>query len=414
MNAFNITKSSDLKVLETLVSQTDPFTTHRCVLITHVMPTAEPYIRLVNKVFEVALVIAIPYSADKETLESLEQSGIRTFLPSSVDEAFIQSGPHVEELLKISHDPLIVQEVGGYLAGYTNRLKQYPHFKGIVEDTNNGHWRYENAGKHDVPVVSMALSPIKDIEDTVIGDSVVYSTERIFREEFNAVLQGARSGVIGYGKIGTSTSIALKGRESTVTVYDVDPAKCIRARFEGLRVSPLSQLLSESEVIIGCTGKTSVRERDIPMIRDKAVLVSGSAKNEEFDLVAFDKCCQKEEISSVVWKYTRPDGGCFYLLNKGTPVNFRDRSVLGYILDMIYSELFLCMKLVADEKLNNGLQLSPGKIHNEVAKNWLKIYEPNFSSDCEDKVWSFDEDKPLDLTQTFLLQMEAGSAHSVQ
>jgi len=403
---YNITKSNELKVLERLVASSHDCPSINCVLITHVLPTSAPYIQLVNEVFNVVLVIAIPYSADKDTLKSLEISGIRTFLPSSVEEAFLRSGPLVEEILKSSSEPLIVQEVGGYLAGYTSKLASYDHFKGIVEDTNNGHWRYQSAGEHDIPVVSMALSPIKDIEDTVIGDSVVYSTERIFREEFHAILQGVRSGVIGYGKIGTSTSIALKGRESSVTVYDIDPAKCIRARFEGLKIAPLSQLLSESELIIGCTGKTSVKEEEIPFIKDNAILVSGSAKNEEFDLKAFDRCCKKEVISSIIWRYIRQDGSCFYVLNQGTPINFRDRSILGYILDMIYSELFLCMKLIVQEKLRPGLQHSPGKIHNEVAKTWLHIYEPNFTSNNFDRIWSYDVKKSADVTDTFLLQMQ--------
>ena len=403
---YNITKSNELKVLERLVEYSDDCPSTNCVLITHVLPTSAPYIQLVNKVFKVVLVIAIPYSADKETLKSLEMSGIQTFLPSSVEEAFVKSGPLVEEILKCSSEPLIVQEVGGYLAGYTSKLAKYAHFKGIVEDTNNGHWRYQSAGEHDIPVVSMALSPIKDIEDTVIGDSVVYSTERIFREEFNAILQGVRSGVIGYGKIGTSTSIALKGRESSVTVYDIDPAKCIRARFEGLRIAPLSQLLSESELIIGCTGKTSVKEEEIPFIKDNAILVSGSAKNEEFDLKAFERCCKKEVVNSVIWRYTKKDDSCFYVLNQGTPVNFRDRSILGYILDMIYSELFLCMKLIIQEKLQSGLQHSPAKIHNEVAKTWLHIYEPNFTANSFDKIWNYGAKKSADVTDTFLLQMQ--------
>ncbi|MBS0656324.1 MAG: hypothetical protein JSR46_11150 [Verrucomicrobia bacterium] len=403
---YNITRSSDLKVLERLVKKKGTDSGHNCVLITHVLSTSASYIRLVNEVFPVALVIAIPYSADLKTLHSLQASGIRTFLPSSIEEAFLQAGPLVKEILESDPTPLIVQEVGGYLAGYTDRLSCYAHFKGIVEDTNNGHWRYKQAGSHKVPIVSMAQSPIKDIEDTVIGDSVIYSTERIFREEFNAVLQGVRSAVIGYGKIGTSTSIALRGRESPVTVYDIDPTKCIRARFEGLRIAPLKQLLAESELIVGCTGKTSVRAEEIPYIQDNAVLVSASAKNEEFDLTAFEKHCYREEISQEVWKYTKTDGSSFYLLNRGTPVNFRDRSVLGNVLDMIYSELFLCICLLSEKKMPLCIQHSPTEIHSEVAKTWLEIYESGFADAPNDKVWHYPDSLASALTHTFFLQTE--------
>lgn len=406
---FSVTKSSELKVLETLVNKCEHLKNRcRSVLITHVLPTAVPYIQLVNEIFPVSLVIAIPYSADAMTLEALEKSGIPTYLPDSVEKAFLEAGPQVEAILKSDSTPLVVQEVGGYLAGYTNQLATYSHFLGIVEDTNNGHWRYENAGNHSVSIVSMAQSPIKDIEDTVIGDSVVYSTERIFREEFHAVIQGLRSGVIGYGKIGTSTSIALRGRESPVAVYDIDPCKCIRARFEGFRISPLANLLSESELIIGCTGKTSIREEEIPYIGEQAILVSGSAKNEEFDLNAFDRICTKEELSPIVWRYTKPDGKIFYVLNKGTPVNFRDRSILGFILDMIYSELFLCMGHLVEGVTPNGLQHSPASIHTEVAKTWLSIYEKEFSDNEEDQLWKFPESLNRSLTHTFHLQTKIG------
>ncbi|MBY0529421.1 MAG: hypothetical protein K2P51_04440 [Rhabdochlamydiaceae bacterium] len=368
------------------------------------LTTAESYIRSIHEAFEVVLVIAIPYSADLNTIRSLEESNIPVYLPKSIDEAFLCAGKKVLEILQSDETPLLVQEVGGYLAGCTEELCRYSHFLGIVEDTNNGHWRYQMAGEHQIPVLSMAQSPIKDIEDTVIGDSVVYSTERIFREEFNGILQGITSGVIGYGKIGTSTATAMKGRESSVTVYDIDPAKCIRARMEGHRIAPLQKILSESDLIIGCTGKTSVRAEELQYIRDQAVLVSASAKNEEFDLHAFEEECEREEISKVVWRYKQKDGRCFYLLNQGTPVNFRDRSVLGSILDMIYSELFLCMHLLAQGTTAPGLQHSPSSIHTEVAQSWLEVYEPAFTNASEDKVWRYPNCLSTALTRTFFLQ----------
>ncbi len=401
---YNITRSHELHVLKQLIGDHPAQRRTHCVLITHVLSTSENYIRLVNEVFPVVLVIAIPYSADPATIRSLEESGISVYLPQNIDEAFLHSGEKIRDILERDETPLLVQEVGGYLAGYTQLLARFSHFLGIVEDTNNGHWRYQMAGAHAIPVISMAQSPIKDIEDTVIGDSVIYSTERIFREEFNSVLQGLSVGVIGYGKIGTSTAIALRGRETAVSVYDIDPAKCIRARLEGYRISPLKKILSESDLIVGCTGKTSVRVDSIPFIRDRAILVSASAKNEEFDLFGFAGECERKEISNVVWKYIQKDGRCFYLLNKGTPVNFRDRSILGYLLDMIYSELFLCMYSLAYDKNPPGLQHSVSSIHSEVAKTWLSIYEPSFADALEDKLWQYPASLGLALTHTFFLQ----------
>lgn len=369
-----------LDILEQLIKKYPSDKQRHCVLITHVLPTAENYVKLIHEVFKVVLVIAIPYSSDILTIERLRSFGIPVYLPKSIEETFQCSGQKILNILQSDPTPLVVQEVGGYLAKNTEQFSQFSHFLGIVEDTNNGHYRYQAEGLHRVPVVSIAQSPVKDIEDTTIGDAVIYSTERIFREEFRRILQGIESGVIGYGKIGCSTAIALKGRESLVTVYDIDPARCIRARFEGHRIAPLRKILSESDLIVGCTGKMSVKEDDILYIRNGAVLVSASTKKEEFDLEAFEKKCVREEIHPVIWRYIQEDGRYFYLLNQGTPVNFRDQSILGSLLDLIYSELFLCMYYIAYSEVPSGLQHDPVFIQNEVAKSWLERYNSSFAS----------------------------------
>lgn len=402
------TKGNQMKVLEYFVENSSA-SSCRSIIITHVLPTAENFIEAVHKIFPIALVIAIPYSSDLTSIEKLKKKGVPVYLPSSTEEAFLKAGPLVEEALQKGKSPLLVQEVGGYLAGHTSILARYENFLGIVEDTNNGHWRYVNAGSHDVPIVSMALSPIKDIEDTVIGDAVIYSLERLYREEFHSILQGTRAGVIGYGKIGTSAAIALKGREMNVSVYDIDPTKCIRAQFEGYRATPLHKLLENSELIVGCSGKTSVRKEDIHKIRHNSVLVSASSKHEEFDLDAFNEACSFEDLSSIVRKYIQKDKRVFYLLNQGSPINFRDKSILGFILDMIYSELFLCMKLISQKSLPCGLHLSPATIHAEVGKAWIGAYSHEFKDEPEDKIWEFPKSMSRGLTATFQLQMSTKS-----
>jgi adenosylhomocysteinase len=394
-----------MNVLESFVEKSTPSPCHS-IIITHVLPTAEKFINAVNKIFPISLVIAIPYSSDLLSIERLRKSGITIYLPSSTEDAFLKAGPLIEEVLQREKSPLLVQEVGGYLAGYTSILAQYENFLGIVEDTNNGHWRYVTAGSHNIPIVSMALSPIKDIEDTVIGDAVVYSLERVYREEFRSILQGTHSGIIGYGKIGNSAAIALKGRESTVSIYDIDPTKCIRAQFEGYHARPLHKLLEQSGLIVGCTGKTSIRKEDIHKIRHNSILVSASSKHEEFDIEAFNEECIFEDLSPVVRRYVQKNQKIFYLLNKGAPINFRDRSILGFILDMIYSELFLCMKLISQRSLPVGLQLSPSTIHAEVGKAWISAYAHEFADSSEDKIWGFPETAVRGLTSTFYLQMQ--------
>lgn len=368
----------------------------RSVLIAHVMHTALEYFRLIDSVYPITSIVAVPYSADPVAVEAARKMGYEVIVPTNIDDTFVQGRAAVLSALQAAPTPVVAQEVGGYLAKFTSEFSVFENFAGIVEDTNNGHWRYEQHGPHLCPVLSMAQSPLKDVEDTIIGDAVIYSVERVVRENFSSILQGIRSGVIGFGKIGTSCAIALKGRETVVSIYDINPSKDMRAKVEGFFPLPLHQLLAHSDLVIGATGQTSVRLVDMPYIKDGAILVSASSKRVEFALDDFAKACSKvERVNDVTTRYTRKDGTYFLVLNNGTPINFRDKSILGTILDMIYCELFVCMREVVNGRASVGLHHSAPVNQDEVAKSWLRAHSPTFLSDEGDKVWEYP--KSLDL-----------------
>ena len=388
--------SARLPALKSLLSTVDSPGEIRSVLVAHVLHTAIEFVEAVNSVFPVESVIAVPYSADADAVEELRTRGFNVIVPDSVSSTFTDAFDATKAALEKSEKPLLVQEVGGYLAKYIKQLSNYEHFIGVVEDTNNGHWRYEQHEPNDRPIVSMAQSPLKDVEDTIIGDAVVYSIERIFREERAAILQGARCGVVGFGKIGTSTAIGLKGREAVVSVYDINPAKDMRAKVEGFFPLPLHELLPTCDLVVGATGQTSIRLVDMEHIKHGASLVSASSKDIEFALDDFKKhCASVERVNSVTEKYTQENGKVFYVLNNGTPINFRDKSILGTILDMIYCELFVCMRELVKSKFSKGLHHSPPYIQDEVAKAWVNNHSPLFSKYPDEKIWNYPDSLDL-------------------
>lgn len=388
---------AELPALTSLLGTVAPEHRHHSVLITHVLDTAVAYVEAINSVFPVTRVAAIPYSASPSAVQTLRSKGFNVIVPASIPDIFIDSEKQVAEALQESQAPLLVQEVGGYLAHASARLAAFPHFLGVVEDTNNGHWLYESTGPHPIPVLSMAQSPLKAVEDSIIGDAVLYSIERILREEFAAICQGLRCSVIGFGKIGRSTAVALKDREAVVSIYDINPAKDMSAKVEGFFPMPLHDLLPESDLVVGCTGQTSIRLVDMPFIKDGAILVSASSKAVEFALANFERECTVEKFTDIIWRFTQPNGKKFYVLLKGTPVNFRDGSILGTILDMIYCELFVCMREVAAKRAPVGLTKSPPPVQDEVAKAWLKAHSEDFPKAADDKVWDYPESLKLGL-----------------
>lgn len=388
---------AELPALTSLLKTVPPANRPRSILITHVLETAVAYVEAVHSVFPVTAIVAIPYSASPSAVQLLREKGFLVVVPASIADTFSESERVVTAALAETNTPLLVQEVGGYLAHASANLSAYKHFLGVVEDTNNGHWLYERTGPHPIPVLSMAQSPLKAVEDSIIGDAAVFSIERVLREEFSAICQGLRCAVIGFGKIGRSTAVALKGREAVVSIYDINPAKDMSAKVEGFFPCPLHQLLPDADIVVGCTGQTSIRLVDMPYIKDGAVLASASSKSVEFALPDFEKACSVEKFSDLIWRFTQPNGKKFYVLLQGTPINFRDGSILGTILDMIYCELFVCMREVAAGRAPIGLSKSPPPIQDEVSKAWLKEHSEDFRKFDTDKAWDFPESLKLGL-----------------
>lgn len=182
-----------------------------------------------------------------------------------------------------------------------------------------------------------------------------------------------------------------------VSIYDINPSKNMNARVEGFFPIPLHDLLPQADMVVGCTGQTSIRLVDMPFIKNGAILVSASSKAVEFALSDFERDCSVDKFSDVVWRFNQKSGKIFYVLLKGTPVNFRDGSILGAILDMTYCELFVCMREVAAKKAPIGLSKSHAPIQDEVAKAWLKDHSEDFPKALDDKIWDYPESLKLGL-----------------
>lgn len=183
--------SGQLKVLKELTSETkNPDGTHS-IILQHILPTTVEYIDRVNSVYPVDLVIAITYSADAGTVALLKAKGYNVLVPPSIDYMLNSLWQDVVALLNSSKHPTVLQEVGGWTA----ELAKSPSFKGCVEDTKNGLWRYQAASKKAplaVPVLSMADTALKRVEDSLIGDACVYSLEKVMRSQLASIIDGVR------------------------------------------------------------------------------------------------------------------------------------------------------------------------------------------------------------------------------
>jgi adenosylhomocysteinase len=236
-----------------------------------------------------------------------------------------------------------------------------------------GHWLYEKIRNPKVPIYSIAQSPIKSLENRLIGKSIVYSLERCSRNNFYDTFCGKNVTVMGYGGIGKSVAKNLKGRDAIVHVWDIDPIKRLQARIDGFITGEKKSLIGQSSIIVGVSGQQSLTKEDFKDLKFGALLCSGSSKRVEFDTNFLHKNAEVEKIDNKNSKVVLGNN-TFYLLNDGQPINFNDGSVLDNILDLIFTELYMCLWSISMDRVSVGIKSLDYSIHSEICLVWEELY----------------------------------------
>lgn len=353
--------------LDSLIIQLRETPKTSVLLVTHLLPDKLPMIDALSRIAEIGRILPVPYSRDLSTIERVRQQGL------AVSEATLEElmSPvwtynTLRDTLEISPYPVVVCE-GGYFAPILARLSlDFPEkLLGVVEDTEAGHRRYDAVEPLGIPVVSVARSSLKQIEDRLIGESVAFSLEKIFREK-GTPLTGARITILGYGKIGSSCAASFRRRGCDVAVWDIAPSRRACSLADGFR-SPGRQLaLSWADVVVGASGAPSLTDEDLPSLRDRCILASASSKRVEFSVTT-----DRDERDGVITSIRRPNGAPILLLNRGEPINFVDRAVVGPVLSLIQGELLLAIARLAQESLPPGLQELDNGSRELIAQLWL-------------------------------------------
>jgi adenosylhomocysteinase len=358
---------SELPVLHAAIRRW-PARPSQLVLVTHLLDTAVPYVRALSEVMDVDLVVPVPYSVRRSAVELLNSLPVQ--IPSSFDElALFAVGAACRAARR---GQVIVQEVGGYCAPWVGRLAR-AGVLGIVEDTKQGQWAYERQTPLPLPVYSIADSPLKALEDGQVGRSIAYSVDRLMRTRFYRLLAECRVLVLGYGGIGTALVEHLLRQGADVSVYDPNPVRMAAALLRGARVGRRTELLADAEVVIGVSGHRALTPDDFDLLPDGAVLASGSSKQVEFDvpglLARAVAAVSVDEVTELA------DGRrTLYLLNDGKPVNFLEQSVLGRVLDLVYSELYVCTAQLSADAHRPGLCRLDPALQAELAGIWSECY----------------------------------------
>ncbi|WP_328913178.1 MULTISPECIES: adenosylhomocysteinase [unclassified Streptomyces] len=348
------------------------------MVITHLLPGQMNFLAALGRVATVEAVLAKPKSADRRTLEEVTAS----YRCDPLDrERFADPEwlvPYLER--RAAGRPLVLADVGGYFApALAEACAALPgQIAGVVEDTENGLRRYLELDAFPCPVYSVARSPLKEPEDRLVGEAIVFSAETLLRR-LGEVLPGRRACVLGFGKIGAGIAAALHARSVQVTVQDIDPIRQAQAVAIGYGAADLPRALGHADLVFSATGNRAIGMEHLAMLRDGAFLAGATSADDEFDLTALASPragFERQDLIPGVTRYARSDHA-FCLLGNGNAVNFLHSSAVGPAIHVIKAEIVAAASLLAGERHQPGLYEVPATTRTRIATAWLEAFRPS-------------------------------------
>ncbi len=263
-------------------------------------------------------VIGKCYSTNPEVLVRLRKKNVNALLSSSY---FNASTPFdldfdykIDQMLQqiissndlYSYERIIILDDGGHLLEKASTLLSEDLPLIGIEQTSSGFNRLKEKN-FSFPIINLARSWLKlEYESPIIIDLVIRKlTEKISKLRFDIT----QILIIGNGILGQKIHEVLKTKY-LVSVFDCVPEKSM------ISSSMLRDRLSEFDLIIGCTGSTSLPFEDFTFLKKPVVLASISSSDREFEAFKFRKLNPKKNCHSNV----TVDG--ITLLNSGFPITF--------------------------------------------------------------------------------------------
>lgn len=213
----------------------------------------------------------------------------------------------LSKIQKQNFNKIILMDDGGHLLEAANDLA-FKNFKFVgIEQTTHGFMRLKSSNLR-FPVINVARSPAKLVyESPMIASAAV---RRVMQKLKASSIVPQKVLVVGAGYIGKEVFKALR-KKYEVYLFDQD-------KKEGcLLENQMNKMLYQFDVIVGCTGFTSIPASMHRYLHPNCVMISVSSSDHEFD--AFHLRKNVPEVSNCHLDL-KIHGRL--LVNCGFPVNF--------------------------------------------------------------------------------------------
>ncbi|BBA96302.1 putative adenosylhomocysteinase [Actinacidiphila reveromycinica] len=342
-------------------------------LITHLLAERPAFVRAVATMTRLTAVLPKPKSVHPDAKREVEQTHMVDALTREMFDRADGALDYLES--RAAGQTVALLDVGGYfapsLADVHNRFTG--HLAGVIEDTENGHRRYQDLDKLPCPVISVARSPLKDPEDFLVGQSVVFSTEAVMRDRGD-ILHGRPALVIGFGKLGSSIARLLHAKGVQVTVFDIDPVRRTQALSQGFTVArDREAALPGAGLVLCATGAASLGGEDFSHLRNGAYVATVTSSEDELDLAGLPHVYTRSQVGDHVTRY-QTTGHYFYLVNGGNAVNFIHGASVGPFIFLVQAEILAAIRMLTRGDLAPGLHEVPAHDREAIAATWLSYF----------------------------------------
>lgn len=349
----------------------DHLKNHKVVIVSHIVPDILPFIKTLQGLAKEITVIPKPNSISFNILSQIPKEVIY-----SVSRTKLRDESVLQKLFPKNETSLII-DIGGYFASeqlveFNNKEKRV---LGIIEDTENGHRKYEKLGNDvQLPIVSVARSELKQNEDDLVGYSVAFYTEWVIRK-LRRLPKYLTCSIIGYGKLGKGVAKYLFNQNIKPLIYDNNPIKIVEAYKDGCVPVTKKEILSNSDLIFCATGNASINKHDFFDIRPGCHIASVTSSDDELDLSKVDTQFSASIENDFVTRYGN-ENTYWYLINNGNAVNFidRDSDRVSDFIRLVQAEIFCALQKLSNEKLSPGIHEIKQEDKKRIAQIFLDYY----------------------------------------
>lgn len=344
------------------------------LLITHLLAERPAFIDAISSLTTVKAVLPKPKSIHTEALGTVSKAYNVDTLSRERFTDPNKAISYIEE--RAAGRDLVLLDVGGYFAPVLEELCDHYSGKivGVVEDTENGYRRYLELGKPPCPVYSVARSPLKEPEDHLVGQSIVFSAESLMRSRGD-IMPGRAAAVIGFGKLGSSIARTLHAKGVRVTVFDQDPIRSVQALSQGFNVSrSRGEALQRAGVVMCATGNLALRHDDFSLLANGSYLASVTSSEDELELNALAGLYDTTHVNDQVTRYGTV-GHYFYVLAGGNAVNFLHGACVGPFIFLVQAEILTAVAALCSKEIEPGFYEMADSTRQFIADTWLTHFK---------------------------------------